>query len=166
MASEPARARLLWTILSLVLPVTFGYTIACRSPALAFSTAIHFALKRSAPCSAVLRNFPKSWAAVVHQPVLMSKALRSSRKHPIHSFSLPPMQPASLTNSLDIAHFGNLVSSMRARSASCAKSRRDALMCYLDKRVQIKIGWSGRFFFRQPMQRVRKLWRVQRSMMS
>ena len=37
MASEPARARLLWAILFLVLPVTFGHTAACRSPALAFS---------------------------------------------------------------------------------------------------------------------------------
>ena len=33
MASEAARARLLWPILSLVLPVTFGHTTACRSPA-------------------------------------------------------------------------------------------------------------------------------------
>ena len=37
MASEPARARLLWAILPLVLPVTFGHTTACRSPALTFS---------------------------------------------------------------------------------------------------------------------------------
>ena len=29
--SEPARARLLWAILSLVLPVTCGHTTACRS---------------------------------------------------------------------------------------------------------------------------------------
>ena len=33
-ASESARARLLWAILFLVLPVTFGHTTACRSPAL------------------------------------------------------------------------------------------------------------------------------------
>ena len=53
--SEPARARWLWAILSLVLPVTFGHTTACRSPALAFSAVFHFAMKRSAPCSAALR---------------------------------------------------------------------------------------------------------------
>ena len=41
------------------------HTTACRSPALAFSAAIHFAMKCSAPCSAVLRHFPSSWAAVV-----------------------------------------------------------------------------------------------------
>ena len=55
-ASEPARARLLWGILSLVLPAKFGHTTACRSPALAFSAAINFAMKCSAPCSAVLRH--------------------------------------------------------------------------------------------------------------
>ena len=52
-ASEPARARLLWAILSLVLPVTFGHTTACRSPALVFSAAVNFSMKCSTPCSAV-----------------------------------------------------------------------------------------------------------------
>ena len=60
-----------------------------RSPALVFSAAIHFAMKCSAPCSAVLRHSPSSWAAVVHWSALMPKALRSSRKHSIHSFSWP-----------------------------------------------------------------------------
>ena len=82
-ASEPARARLHWAALSLVIPVTFGHTTACRSPALAFSAANHFAMKCSAPCSAVLCHSPSSWAAVVHWSALMPKALRSSRKHPI-----------------------------------------------------------------------------------
>ena len=50
----------------MVLPVTFGHTTACRSPALVFSAPIHFAMKCSAPCSAVLRHSPSSWAAVVH----------------------------------------------------------------------------------------------------
>ena len=66
MASEPARARLIWNIPFLVLPVTFGHATACRGPALAFSAAIHFVMKSSAPCSAVLRHSPSSWAAVVH----------------------------------------------------------------------------------------------------
>ena len=114
-ASESARARLLRAILSLVLPVTFGHTTACQSPALAFSAAIHFAMKRSAPCSAVLRHSPSSWVAVVQWSAVMPKALRSSRKHPIHSFSWPPTQPAlPSTNSPNITHFGSLVSSMRA----------------------------------------------------
>ena len=100
-ASEPARARLLWAILSLVLPVTFGHTTACRSPALVFSATIHYAMKCSVLCSAVLRHSPSSWAAVVHWSALMPKALRSSRKHPIHSFSWPPTQSAPPTISTE-----------------------------------------------------------------
>ena len=83
-------------------------------PALFFSATIHFAMKCSAPYSAVLRYPPSSWDAVVHWSALMTKPLRSSRKHPIHSFSWPPTQPAPPTISLNITHFGSLVSSMRA----------------------------------------------------
>ena len=106
------------SILSLVLPVTFGHTTACRSPALAFSAAIHPATKCSAPCSAVLQYSPSSWAAVVHWSALMPKALRSSRKHPIHYFSCPPTEPAPPTNSPNITHFSSLVSSMRATNTA------------------------------------------------
>ena len=112
MASEPARARLFWVILSLVLLATFEHTTACRSPALGFSTAIHYTVRRSAACSDVPRHSPSVWAAaVVHWSALMPKALRSSRKHPIHSFLWPPTPP---TTSPNITHFGSLVSSMRA----------------------------------------------------
>ena len=59
------------------------------------SVAITFTNNRSAPCSAVLRHSPSSWAPVVHWSTLIPKALRSSRKHPIHfSFLCPPAQPA------------------------------------------------------------------------
>ena len=110
MASEPGRARLLlWVILYLVLPVTFGYTNACRSPALAFSTAIHFAMERSASYSAILCHSPSSWAEVVHWSALIPKALRSSRRRPIYSFSCPPTQPAPPTSSPNITPFGRLV---------------------------------------------------------
>ena len=85
--------------------------------ALASSAAIHFAMKCSAPCSAVLRHYPSSWAAVVHWSAFMPKALRSSKKHPVHSFSCPPLtQPVPLTNSPNITHFESLVSSMRTRN--------------------------------------------------
>ena len=104
----------IWAILSLVLRVTFGHTTACRSLALASSAVIHFTMKYFAPCSAVLRHSPSSWAAVVHWSALMPKALRSSRKHRIHSFSWPSTQPAPPTTSPDITHFGSLVSSIRA----------------------------------------------------
>ena len=87
---------------------------AVYSPALLFSATIHFAMKCSAPCSAALRHSPSSWAAVVHWSALMPKALRSSRKHPIHSFSWPPTQPAPPTIAPITHYFGSLVSSMRA----------------------------------------------------
>ena len=101
-------------ILSLVLSITFGHTAACRSPVLASSTAIHFTMKSSAPCSTVLRQSPSSWTVVVHWSALMPKALRSSRKHPTHSFSWPPTQPALAITSANMTHFGSLVSSIRA----------------------------------------------------
>ena len=70
---EPARARLLWAILSLIPPVTFGHTTACRSSALAFSATTHFAMKCSAACSAILRHSPSSWAAVVYWSALTGR---------------------------------------------------------------------------------------------
>ena len=80
---------MLWAKLSLVLPVTFGHIAACRSAALALSAAIHFVMKNSAPCFAVLCHSPSSWAAIVHLSRWMPKTLRSSRRHPIHSFLFP-----------------------------------------------------------------------------
>ena len=90
-ASKPGRTPLLWAIISFIFPVTFVHTSrACRSPARTFSAVIHSAMKRSAPCPAVLRHSPLSWAAVVHYwSALISKALRSSRRHPVHYFSCP-----------------------------------------------------------------------------
>ena len=66
------------------------------------------------PLFAVLRHSPSSWAAVVHWSALMPKALRSSKKPPIHSFAWPPTQPAPPTIYPNITHFGSLVTSMRA----------------------------------------------------
>ena len=114
MVSKPVRSRLVRAIRSLVLSVTFGHTAACRCSALAFSAAIHFAMKRSAPCSTVLRHSPSSWVALVYWSALMPKALRSSRKHPTHSLSRFPTQPAPPINSTNITHFSSLVSCMRA----------------------------------------------------
>ena len=103
-ANEPARARLLWAVLCLVLPVMFGHTTARRSLALAFSAAIHFAMKCSATCSAVLLHSPSSWAAVVHwSALMMPKALSEvvqETPHPL--FFLAPTQPAPRTNSPNI----------------------------------------------------------------
>ena len=104
---EPACFRL---TLSLVLPVTFGHIAACRSAALALSAAIHFVMKISAPCFAVLCHSPSSWAAIIHLSGWMPKTLRSSRRHPIHSVSGPPAEPAPPTSSPNITHFGRLSS--------------------------------------------------------
>ena len=93
MVNEPARESLLWAVLSLVLPVTFGHTTACRSPAPTYSAGIEFSIKRSTPCSAVSRHPPSYWATVVHQSAFIPQALRSSRKHHIHYFSWPPRTP-------------------------------------------------------------------------
>ena len=90
MASEPAQARLLWDNLSLALLIKFGHTTASRSLALVFSAATHFTVKRSVPCSTAFRHSPSSWVAVVHWSALILKALRPSRKHPLHSLSCPP----------------------------------------------------------------------------
>ena len=65
------------------------HTTACRSPALTFSAAITFALKRSAPCSALLCHFLSSSAAVFHWSALIPKGPRSSRRHSNHLFLTP-----------------------------------------------------------------------------
>ena len=114
MAGEPERVRLLRVILSLILPVMFGHTSACRSLVLTFSAAIYFAKKRSALCFAVLCHSPWSWATVVHWSALIPKALRSSRKHLLHYLSWSPTQPAPPTSSPDVTQFGSLVSIVRA----------------------------------------------------
>ena len=114
MASQQGRANqhepACFGLYPLLLPVTFGHT----TPALVFSEAIHFAVKYSAPCSAVLRHSPSSWAAVVHWSALMPKALRSSRKHPIHSLLAPHTARALHHFSEHHALRQSLVSSMRA----------------------------------------------------
>ena len=142
MASQPARARLLWALLSLILPVTLGHTPACRSPALPFSAAIHFAMKLSAPCSAALRHPSLSWAAVVHWSALVPKALRSSRRHPIHSFPCPPrsLRPPPVPQTPRTSRQFRV---LHARHKSLeqdpphAYNRLDALTSRLHERVQI-----------------------------
>ena len=71
-------------------PLALGYPLLGPSrrvwASLAFSAAIHFVMKLSTPRSVVLRHSPSSWIAVVHWSALMPKALRSSRKHPIHPY--------------------------------------------------------------------------------
>ena len=90
------------------------HIIACRSPALAFPAATHFAVKRPVSCSSALRHSPSSWATVLHWLALILEVLRSSTRHPIHSLSCPPSQAALPISPPNIAQFGSLVSSMPA----------------------------------------------------
>ena len=156
MIREPARAHLLWTILSLALPVTFGHTTAYRNLALVFSAAIHFnMMKCCGACSAVLRHPPSSRVAVVHWSALIPKALRSSRRHPVPSFSCLPTQPAPPISSRNITHFGSLVSFMRAADPTNRIRLLRIINSMLSLPVLIRlsgkdIGWSVRLYFRQP----------------
>ena len=106
-----------------------------------FFAAINFAMKYSTPCSPVLRHSPSSWAAVLHWSALMPKALRPSRKHPIHSLFCPPIEPAPPTISMNITHFDSLVSSMRATNPAnkirLLRKVASMLSLRLNKRVQI-----------------------------
>ena len=147
MTSEQARARLRWTILSLVFPVTFGHSTASRSPDQTFSVAIHFDVETSRPLFRCLAPFP--WAAVVRWLALIPKALRSFRKHPIQYCSCPPTQPAPPTNFPNIMHFGSLVSSMRATypTNKIRLLRKVASMFSLPVLISVsrwEIGWSVR----------------------
>ena len=107
---------------------------------LGFAATIH-EMFVSASCSAVLRHSSSSWAAVVHWSALMQKALRSSRKHPIHSLSWPPTQPASPTiseyHALRQSRILHARHKSREQDPPPAKSRLDALTSRLEKRVQI-----------------------------
>ena len=142
MTREPARTRLLWAFLSLVLPVAFGHTTACRSPALIFSAGIRFAIKRFTPCSAVLRHSPSSWAAVVRWSALIPKALRSSKRHPLYPFSWPPTQPAhhSSPPNITVLHARH---KCREQDPPPAHNHLDALPSRLYKRARMRSRLVG-----------------------
>ena len=165
-ASEPARTRSLWAILSLVLPDTFGgHITVCRSPALTFYAAIHIT-----PRSAVLRLSPSPrLQSSIHWSALIPKALRLSSKHPIYFFPDPPrsLRPSQLLRT-SRPHFDSIVSSMRATNS--AKKIRflrivglDALTFRLDTRGKIGNRVVGAIVLSPTMQQVRKLWWVRQS---
>ena len=105
------------------------YTAIYRSPSLTFSAAIQLTMKRSALCSSALRHYPSSWATGVLWSALIPKALRSFRRHPVHSFPCPPTQPAppspfrSSRNSA-VSCPACVPQIPQTVSASCASSRR------------------------------------------
>ena len=148
MASEPSRARLLWAILSLVLPVTFGHTTACRSPGLAFSTVIHYATKRCAPCSAALRHTSSSRDAFVHWSCQTeSSEIHQEKPHPLLFFL--PLDTARARNQFSEHHALRqsriLLACHRSREQDPppAHNRLDALTSRLHERVQIENRMVG-----------------------
>ena len=69
----------------------FSLNGECSERALAFSAAIHVAMKWSAPCSAVLHHSPSRWAAACSRPLLVGVDVESSEEvvqetpHPLFS---------------------------------------------------------------------------------
>ena len=86
------------------------YCVPSSSPDFLCSDSFHHEMFRPLFC----RPAPFPLVLGCSRPLVMPKALRSSRKQPIHSFSWPPTQSAPPVNSPNITHFGSLVSSMRA----------------------------------------------------
>ena len=115
---------------------------AVVQPRLSLQRTIHFAMKCSAPCFAVLRHSHSSWAAVVHWSALMPKALKSSRKQPHPLFFLAP-HTAPTPHHFSEHHALRQSRILHARHKSrkqdppLALSRLDALTSRLDRRVQI-----------------------------
>ena len=66
------------------------------------------------PLNDFLYHSPLSWASFAQWSALMPKTLRSSRRHPIHSFPCPPHAAHAPTSSPNITHFDSLVYSMHA----------------------------------------------------
>ena len=120
-------------------PASFGLSFLCSFPSRS-GIPLHavvqpwLSLQRSIlPWNVpplVLRHSPSSWAAVVHWSTLMPKALRSSRKHPIHSFPAPPHSPRpppflrTSRTSAAVSYPPRAPQIPQARSASCVKSPR------------------------------------------
>ena len=116
-----------FAILCLILPVKLGRTSTRSSPALVFSAAIYFAMKRSAHCSAVRCHFPSSWAAVVGVDAKSSEVAQET-PHPLFSrppptqTALPPILRASRTSAVSYPPYAP--QTPRTKSTSCAKSPR------------------------------------------
>ena len=114
-----------------------------RSPALASSAAIHFAMNYSAPCFAVLRRPPSSRAAVILVGVdAESSEVVQETPHPL-LFFLAPIQPTPPTDSPNITHFGSPVPSVRATNPANKSPLHEvasllSLSVLINKRVQIE----------------------------
>lgn len=99
------RGYALQATLSLVCPVMFRHNTPCCSAALVLSATIQFIM-------------PVSWATIIHRSVCIPNALRSSRRHPINTFSSHRAKIAPPKSSPNITHFGRVMSSMRTANPS------------------------------------------------
>ena len=84
--------------------------------ALTFSAAIHFAMKQSTPCSAVLCRSPSSWSAIFYWSALVPKARKSPKKHPLYFPPCPLRSPSPPISSPNITHSGSIVYFMHHKS--------------------------------------------------
>ena len=98
MTSEPPRTSLFALGHPLLGPSRHvrACTTARRSPASTFSVAIHFAMKRSGPCSAALRHSPLFSVEVVHWWSAWYRKLKvRGEDTPFTRFPGPPRSPRS-----------------------------------------------------------------------
>ena len=150
--SESVRGRLLWAILSLALPVTFGHTTACRSSSPGFLCDYQFRHEMFRPLFRRLAPFPLVLGC--SRPLVGVDAESSEvvQETSHRLFFLAPTQPAPPTNSPNITHFGSLVSSMRATNPvnKIRLLRKVAYMLSLPVLISMsryEIGWSARCAF-------------------
>ena len=140
-----------------------GHTTACRSPALAFSAAIHFAMKRSASCSTVLRHSPLVLGcshSLIGVDAESSEVVQET-PHPL--FSLAPYAARASHHYFSEHHALRQSRTLHERHKPANNIRflrKVTLVLSLPVFISVsrwEIGWSARSLFRKPMQRVKKL---------
>ena len=141
MAREPGRTRLLWAILSLVLPVTFGHTTACRSPALLCRDRFRHELFRLLFCR--LTPFPlvlgcsRSLFGVDNE----SSDMVQEKRHSLFSLALNAARAPHQFyehHALRQSRVLHARHKSREQDPPPAHNRLDAIPSHLDKRVQIR----------------------------
>ena len=111
-------------------PACFGLSSPWSFPpssGILLHEAIHFVMKRSAPCSAILRHSPSSRAAVVHTLLVdvdtVGYEVVQETLHPLFFLAPHAARAHRTNNSPNITHFCTLVSSMRATNNPANKIR-------------------------------------------
>ena len=160
-ASESARARLFWAIPSLILRVTFGHTTACRSSDPFRHEMFRPLFRRSAPsppvlgCSRAMAGVDAESSEVVQEIPHLIFSLASYTARAPHQFSEHHVLRQS-----HILHARH-----KSRKHRIRLPREVASMLSLPVLISVsrqEIGWLARLCFRQPIQRVKKLWWARR----